>query len=101
MGTSLAWRTDAELYDTVRLQLDEDPAIWAHDVAVIASDGVITLSGFVESYAEKIAAEEAVKRVRGIRAVANVIDVKLRDKRSDPEIPGTASVAPARSMALS
>ena len=86
MGTSLSWSTDTQLHDAVRLQLDEDPAIRAHDIAVIASDGVITLTGFVDSYGEKITAEEAVKRVRGIRAVANDIDVKLRDERADPEI---------------
>jgi osmotically-inducible protein OsmY len=86
MGTSLAWRTDTQLHDAVRLQLDEDPAIGAHDIALVASDGVITLTGFVDSYAEKIAAEETVKRVRGVRAVANDIEVKVRDQRTDPEI---------------
>jgi osmotically-inducible protein OsmY len=86
MGTSLAWRTDTQLHDAVRLHLDEDPAVRAHDVAVVASEGVITLTGFVDSYAEKIAAEEAVKRVRGVRAVANDIEVKVRDERTDPEI---------------
>lgn len=86
MGTSLAWRTDTQLHDVVRLQLDEDPAIRAHDIAVVASDGVITLTGFVDSYAEKIAAEETVKRVRGVRAVANDIEVKVRDERTDPEV---------------
>ena len=86
MGTSLAWRTDQQLHDAVRLQLDEDPAIRAHDIAVVASEAVITLTGFVDSYAEKIAAEETVKRVRGVRAVANDIEVKVRDQRTDPEI---------------
>ena len=86
MGTSLAWRTDTQLHDAVRLQLDEDPAIRSHDIAVVASEGVITLTGFVDSYAEKIAAEETVKRVRGVRAVANDIDVKVRDERADPEM---------------
>jgi VCBS repeat-containing protein len=86
MGTSLAWRTDTQLHDAVRLQLDEDPAIRAHDIAVVASDGVITLTGFVDTYVEKVAAEDTVKRVRGVRAVANDIDVKIRDKRTDPEI---------------
>ena len=86
MGTSLAWRTDTQLHDAVRLQVDEDPAVRAHDIAVVASDVVITLTGFVDSYAEKIAAEETVKRVRCVRAVANNIEVKVRDQRTDPEI---------------
>lgn len=86
MGTSVAWRTDTQLHDAVRRQLDEDPAVRTHDIAVVASDGVITLTGFVDSYAEKIGAEETVKRVRGVRAVANDIEVKVRDQRTDPEI---------------
>jgi osmotically-inducible protein OsmY len=86
MGTSLAWRTDDQLYDAVRLQLDEDPAIGAHDIAVTAREGVVTLTGFVDSYAEKMAAEETVKRVRGVRALANDIEVKVRNERTDPEI---------------
>jgi VCBS repeat-containing protein len=86
MGTSLSWRTDRQLHDAVRLQLDEDPAIRAHDIAIVASNGVITLTGFVDSYAEKIAAEESVRRVRGVRAIANDVEVKVRDQRTDVEI---------------
>ena len=86
MGSSLAWRTDTQLHDAVRLQLDEDPSMRAHDIAVVASEGVITLTGFVDTYAEKIAAEAAAKRVRGVRAVANDIEVKVRDERTDPNI---------------
>jgi osmotically-inducible protein OsmY len=86
VGTSLSWRTDTQLHDAVRRQLDEDPEIRAHDIAVVASDGVITLTGFVDSYAEKLAAEDTVKRVRGVRAVANDVEVKVRDQRTDPEI---------------
>jgi VCBS repeat-containing protein len=93
MGTSLSWRTDTQLHDAVRLQLDEDPAIRAHDIAVVAANGVITLTGFVDSYAEKIATEESAKRVRGVRAIANDIEVKLRDERTDPEIARSAIVA--------
>ena len=52
----------------------------------VASDGVITLSGFVDSDAEKIAAEETVKRVRGVRAVANDVEVRIRDERTDRAI---------------
>ena len=86
MGTSLSWRTDTQLHDAVRRQLDEDPEIRAHEIAVVASDGVITLTGFVDSYGEKLAAENTVKRVRGVGAVANDVEVKVRDQRTDPEI---------------
>jgi osmotically-inducible protein OsmY len=47
---------------------------------------VITLTGFVDSYVEKIGAEETVKRVRGVRGVANDIDVRVPNERTDPEI---------------
>jgi osmotically-inducible protein OsmY len=56
------------------------------DIAVAVKDGVVTLSGFVPSYWEKDAAEKAVKRVYGVRGVANDIKVKLPSERTDPEI---------------
>lgn len=86
MGTSLLWQTDTQLHDAVQRQLDWEPSINTREIAVIASDGVITLTGFVNSYGEKLGAEQAVKRVRGVRAVANDIQVKPRDDRSDPDI---------------
>jgi osmotically-inducible protein OsmY len=86
MGTSLLWQTDTQLHDSVQRQLEWDPEIDAHDVAVTASDGVVTLTGFVHSYATKLAAERSVKRVRGVRAVANDIQVVLHSERTDPEI---------------
>ena len=86
MGTSLLWQTDTQLHDAVQRQLDWDPEINARDIGVTASDGVITLTGFVNSYAEKLVAEQTVKRVRGVRAVADDIEVRLRDERTDPEI---------------
>lgn len=86
MGTSLLWQTDTQLHDSVQRQLEWDPEIDAHDVAVTASDGVITLTGFVHGYATKLAAEQSVKRIRGVRGVANDIQVVLRSERADPEI---------------
>lgn len=86
MGTSLLWQTDTQLHDSVQRQLEWDPEIDAHDVAVTASDGVVTLTGFVHSYAAKLAAEQSVKRVRGVHAVANDIQVVLHSERADPEI---------------
>ena len=86
MGTSLMWQTDSQLHEAVQRQLNWQPEFNAHDIALTASDGVIALTGFVNSYAEKVAAEQRVKRVRGVRGVANDIQVKLRDQRTDPEI---------------
>jgi osmotically-inducible protein OsmY len=70
----------------VQRQLDWEPNINAEEIALLASDGVIALTGFVNTYGEKLAAEQAVKRVRGVRAVANDIHVRLLNERSDPDI---------------
>ena len=75
MGSSLAWQTDAQLHDSVQRQLESDLEVDAKDLAVIASDGAITLTGIVRSYAAKLAAEQSAKRVRGVRGVANEIQV--------------------------
>jgi osmotically-inducible protein OsmY len=69
------------------MELKWDPKLThPEDIAVAVKDGVVTLSGFVPSYWEKDAAEKAVKRVYGVRGVANDIKVKLPDERTDPEI---------------
>jgi osmotically-inducible protein OsmY len=86
MGSSLAWQTDAQLHDSVQRQLEWDPEIDAKDLAVIASDGAITLTGIVRSYAAKLAAEQSAKGVRGVRGVANEIQVAPLGERTDTDI---------------
>jgi len=53
---------------------------------VAVKDGVVTLSGYATTYWEKDAAEKAVKRIYGVRGIANDIEVKLASKRTDPEV---------------
>jgi osmotically-inducible protein OsmY len=69
-------------------ELDFEPSIDAANVGVAVENGVVTLSGHVASYAEKIAAERAVQRVKGVKAIAEEIEVRHPDqaKRSDDEI---------------
>jgi osmotically-inducible protein OsmY len=86
MGTSLLWQTDTQLHDSVQRQLQWDPEIDDREIAIIATDGVIALTGFVHSYGAKMAAERAVKRVRGVRGVANDLQVVVRSERSDGDI---------------
>ncbi len=93
MGTSLLWQTDGQLHDAVQRELEWAPEIDARDVAVTARDGVVTLTGFVDSDWQKFALEQAVKRVRGVRAVANDVHIRLRTERTDPEIAHDAVVA--------
>ena len=84
--TTAPVRTDAAIRESVLSELKWDPKISSPDIAVAVKDGVVTLSGFVSSYWEKDAAEKAVKRVYGVRGLANDIEVKLLSKRTDPEI---------------
>jgi osmotically-inducible protein OsmY len=80
-------RTDSQIRDALISELKWDPKIvTADEIAVAVKDGVVTLSGFVHSYWEKDAAEKAAKRVYGVRAVANDIEVKSTWTRTDPEI---------------
>jgi osmotically-inducible protein OsmY len=87
MATTAQSRSDNSIRDEVLLELKWDPKISsASDIAVAVKDGVVTLSGFVPSFWEKDAAEKAVKRVYGVRGIANDIQVKLFWRRTDPEI---------------
>src|ERR1700737_2579776 len=87
MATTTQTRSDNNIRDDVLLVLKWDPKISsASDLAVGVRDGGVTLSGFVPSFWEKDAAEKAVKRVYGVKGIANDIEVKLFWQRTDPEI---------------
>lgn len=77
---------EQRLRDSVMRQLAADPEFDASMVGVSATEGVVTLSGYVDTYAAKLAAERAARRVYGVRAVANELEVKLSQKRIDPDI---------------
>ena len=81
-------RSDIEIKRDVEDELKSDPDIDATDIGVAVKDGVVTLSGFVRSYRQRRGAEEDAKRVAGVTAVANDIEVRLPsiDERPDPEI---------------
>ncbi|MGL4636138.1 MAG: BON domain-containing protein [Beijerinckiaceae bacterium] len=74
---------DRSLHQAVLDELEWDPSVNAAHIGVVAEDGVITLTGHVSSYAEKIAAERAVKRVSGVHGVAQEIEVRYpSDKKT-------------------
>jgi osmotically-inducible protein OsmY len=74
---------DRSLHQAVLDELEWDPAVNAAHIGVVAEDGIITLTGHVGSYAEKIAAERAVKHVSGVRGVAQEIEVRYpSDKKT-------------------
>lgn len=80
--------SDMQVRSDVLDELDYDPSLDASNIAVMAKDGVVTLTGHVTSYAEKIAAEQAAWRVNGVKAIAQEIEVRLPgDKKlGDDEI---------------
>lgn len=80
--------TDSALKDAVLAELAWEPAVTAAHIGVTARDGVITLSGHVQRFAEKQAAQSAALRVRGVKALAEEIEVKLPFdvNRSDEDI---------------
>jgi len=85
---SVATMTDGELQRAVLDELKFEPSVDAARIGVAARDGIVTLTGTVSSYWEKYAAEKAAKRVRGVMAVVDEIEVKLPGdgRRSDEEI---------------
>jgi osmotically-inducible protein OsmY len=70
-------KSDTELQQDVLEELDYEPSVNAAHIGVAAADGVVTLTGHVPFYAEKCAAERAAKRVYGVKAVADELEVKL------------------------
>jgi osmotically-inducible protein OsmY len=81
-------RADSDIKRDVEEELKWEPNVDATDIAVAVKNGVVTLTGFVRSYAHKLAAERATKRVAGVVGLANDIEVRLpgADARPDPEI---------------
>jgi osmotically-inducible protein OsmY len=88
-------RADEDVKRDVEQELRWDPDIDATDVAVAVHNGVVTLTGFVRSYSQKYQAETDAKRVAGVVAVANDLEVRLptADQRPDPEIARDAVAA--------
>ena len=81
-------KTDSVLQRDVIEEIRWDPRIKSKEIGVAARDGVVTLTGTVESYGQRWAVEHAVEAVQGVRVVANEIEVKLPNSlvRSDADI---------------
>lgn len=81
-------KTDVQIQKDVMDQLKWDPLLNAAEIGVAVKNGIVTLSGMVDSYARKTAAESAAKKVSGVRAVAEDIQVGMSPafRRTDTEI---------------
>lgn len=81
-------RTDEEIQRDVLDELDWEPRLQPHEIGVTVQEGVVTLTGWVDNYAKKWAAERSTHRINRVRAVANDVEVRLpaSAERTDAEI---------------
>ena len=86
MAVATFTRTDQEIQKDVLDELRWDATVQPNEIGVSVKDGVVTLSGWVDSYLKKWSAEEAAHRVPGVKAVANDIEVKLATERTDADL---------------
>ena len=85
-------KTDMQLKEDVEVELGWDPKVNAAQIGVSVDRGAVSLMGAVDTYAEKWAAEDATKRVSGVRSVAEDLTVKIlgAHQHTDLEIAGAA-----------
>src|SRR5437660_8766354 len=91
-ATATETRTDEQIQQEVLAELKYEPRLTPNESGVVVKDGVVALTGCVDSYAKRWAGEEAAHRVRGVKAVANDIEVRLpgSSERTDADIAAAA-----------
>ena len=90
MTTATLTHTDQEIQTDVMAELRWDPSVPATEIGVLVKDGVVTLTGTVDTYMKKWRAEEVAHRVTGVIAVANEIQVRSIGERTDSDIAAAA-----------
>jgi len=90
-----AGRTDEQIQRDVLAELKWDAHVRPNEIGVAVKDGIVTLSGTVDAYSKRWAAEKAAHRVRGVKAVANEIEVQLptSSQRTDEDIARSITAA--------
>ena len=86
-------KSDKEIKEDVLAELEYEPSVKITDIGVLVKNGTVTLNGFATSYGEKYDAVKTAKRVGGVRAIADDIEVKFPEpfKRNDGEIAAAAA----------
>jgi osmotically-inducible protein OsmY len=81
-------KSDSEIKEDVLDELMWQPNIDETQIGVIVEKGVVALTGIVDTYSKKVAAEKAVRNVKGVKAVADDVEVKYGTayKKTDKEI---------------
>jgi osmotically-inducible protein OsmY len=80
--------TDKEIQQAVLRELEWEPMVRSTEIGVAVKDGIVTLTGYVDSYSKRYNAERAAKRVAGVKAVVNDLEVHLptSSERTDEDI---------------
>ena len=84
MSAPTTVRSDEDIQQDVLEELAWEAEVQPNEIGVAVNDGIVTLTGRVESFPKKWAAERAAQRVRGVVAVANDIEVRLPARPSGP-----------------
>jgi osmotically-inducible protein OsmY len=91
-GTMTDMFTDKQIERELMEKLEWDARLQPYHIGISVKDGIVTLMGWVDSLPKQLAAEEAAHRIRGVKAVANDIEIWVPSSvdRTDPEIAATA-----------
>src|ERR1700730_17609346 len=92
MAVATETRTDAQIQQDVLAELRWEPRVLPNEIGVAVKDGVVTLTGRVDSYTKRWAAGDYAHRARGVKAVGTEIEVRLSqaDQRTDADIAAAA-----------
>lgn len=95
MTTATMTMTDEQIQRDVLEELKWDARVQPNEIGVVVKDGIVSLTGWVDNYSKKWTAERTAHRVRGVRAVANDIEVRLPSaaERTDADIAAAATRA--------
>lgn len=95
MTAAVATRSDEKIQQDVLAEMRWDARLQPNEIGVAVKDGIVTLTGSVDTFIKKLSAERAAQRVRGVRAVANDIEVRLPSsaERSDTDVAAAATRA--------
>ena len=86
MATATLVRADEEIQKDVLAEMKWHAQLQPNEIGVSVKDGVVALTGWVDSFLKKWSAEDAAHRVAGVKAVANDLEVKLPSERTDADI---------------
>jgi osmotically-inducible protein OsmY len=88
-------RADEEIQQDILDELEWDTRVQPNEVGIAVKDGIVTLTGWVDSYLKKLAAEDAAHRVHGVKAVVNDIEVRLPGSAERTDVDLAAAVVNA------